>query len=69
MKRHTVTIEDLNTFVEAERMKWVTFASAAGKELQVSLDGHYRVMSDRRLVYMGASACGQKAVDVYNELP
>jgi len=68
MKHHTITIEEVNAFLDSEN-SFKTFASSSteAKELQVLVgDQWYRVLHGREIVYEGKSRI--VAVKTYNDI-
>jgi hypothetical protein len=68
MSKHTVTVDELNTFLEKE---WVIFASSQGdgsnKRISANLGGLYKVTSHDRTLYIGGIK--SSAVAEYNSAP
>lgn len=71
---HTITENELNTFIEEQRQKWVRFAGSFGdgadKELEFIVGNVapiYRVTDHGREIYVGALK--ETAVREYNALP
>ncbi len=67
--RHTVTVEQLNSWVSEEQARWRTFATSVGsgsnKRLDTGPDGMFRVIVCGEVVYFGGSS--DLAIQIYNE--
>ena len=69
MSRHTITLEEMYEYLGQEG--WHNAASSHGngshKKLEVSTKGMFRVTTQGKVTYQGASL--GVAVDAYNEAP